>query len=103
MATKAQTSTADVKAELETLRADFSSLTAEVNKLVKVQTAAAKDGASERVVELKSAGKREMDKVGELASQSAEDAEKFVKANPAGSVAGAAAVGFVLGALMSRK
>lgn len=103
MANKAQTSPADVKSEIETLRADFASLAAEVNNLVKAQTEAAKEGAAERVVELKSAGQRELEKVGAAATKSAEDAEQFVKANPAGSVAGAAAIGFALGALLARK
>lgn len=70
MANKAQTSPADVKSEIETLRADFASLAAEVNNLVKAQTEAAKEGAAERVVELKSAGQRELEKVGAAATKS---------------------------------
>ncbi|WP_417249296.1 hypothetical protein [Celeribacter sp.] len=103
MPSKTQSQTADVKAELETLRADFGALAKEVNSLVQMQAAAAKEGVSERASELQSASQRELDRLGKAATASVEEAETFVKSNPAGSVAGAAAVGFALGALLARK
>lgn len=95
--------TDDLMKEVAALREDFGALTKELKALASAETEALSSKAADRVVALKATGERRLEEANALAAKAAEEASGFVKTHPAASVAASAALGFVVGALTSRR
>lgn len=89
--------------EVEALRKDFGALTQELKSLAQDSSESLSARAADRVVALKTKGERQLEEASALAGKAAEDASDYVKKKPATSMAGAAALGFVVGALTARR
>lgn len=89
--------------EFENLRSDFLSLTRELRSYARHEERALAEKANDRVVALKSAGEQQLDLAREYVIEGAETAENMVREHPAYAVAGATALGFLLGAFTARR
>lgn len=95
---------------LEDLRRDFEALREDVGALAQVFKDEARlrqreltDSATDRVVALRSASEERLDEIRDRATLAAHRAEDVVRRNPAYAVGGAAALGFLVGAIFSRR
>lgn len=95
--------TEDLMKEVAALREDFGAIAKELKSLAGAERDNMSSKAAERVVALKSAGERRLEDASEMATNAAHGASDFVKDHPATSIAGAAALGFLFGALTSRR
>jgi len=95
--------TEDLMKEVSDLREDFGALAQELKALAHSEREALSSKAADRIVALKASGERRLEEAGELATQAAQEATGFVKKHPAASIAASAALGFVVGALTSRR
>jgi len=92
-----------LREEFDTLRADFVSLARELKSYAEHEGRGLEDTASDRVVALKSVGERQFEAAKGYAVDAAKAAEEGVRAHPGYAVAGAAAVGFLLGAFTTHR
>ncbi len=90
-------------AEFETLRGDFLSLAQELKSFARHEERMLGDRANERVVALKSSGLEQLEMAKNYALDAAKTAEERVRDHPGYAVAGAAALGFLLGAITLRR
>jgi len=103
---KAKTQNPDyekLREEFDTLRSDFRSLTRELKAFARHEERTLADRANERVVALKSAGEHQYELARDYAIDAAKTAEETVREHPGYAVAGAAALGFLLGAFTVRR
>jgi len=91
-----------LREEFDTLRSDFQSLARELRSFARHEEEALEGKASDRVVALKTAGEHQLELAKRYAADAGKAAEKTVREHPGYAVAGAAAVGFLLGALTLR-
>lgn len=92
-----------LRKEFDNLREDFMSLTRELRSYAQNEERALGERASERVVSLKSAGERQYETAKHYAVDAAKTAETTVREHPAYAVAGAAVLGFLVGAFAVRR
>jgi len=92
-----------LRAEFDTLRDDLASLAGELKSFARDKEQTLADRTNERVVALKSAGEHQLELARTYALDAAKSAEKTVREHPAYAVAGAAALGFLLGAITLRR
>lgn len=91
-----------LREEFETLRADFASLTRELKSFVDHERRGFDGAAGDRVVALKAMGEHQLDLAKRYAADAGRAAEDTVREHPGYAVAGAAALGFLLGAFTLR-
>jgi ElaB/YqjD/DUF883 family membrane-anchored ribosome-binding protein len=95
--------TEDLMKEVAALRDDFGALTRELKALAHAESDNLTAKAADRVVALKASGERRLEEAGDIAAKAAEEATGVVKTHPAASVAAASVLGFIVGALTSRR
>ena len=95
--------TAEMRRDFDALRKDVSALTDVMKQYATLQESNLRAAANDRIVSLKSAGEDQLDELRQRAEQTAADAQEMVRKNPGYSVAGAAAIGFIIGALTARR
>lgn len=99
----AENDTPDLAAELAELRDAFAKMTKDFKAMAADKAEGAAATAAERVVSLKAAGERQVEKVAEGAKDIASKAESYVQEHPATTIAASAALGFFIGALFARR
>ena len=87
-----------LREEFDRLRTDFSSLARELKSYAEHEERVLGDMTSDRVVALKKAGEHQLDLAKRYAADAGRVAETTVRDHPGYAVAGAAALGFLLGA-----
>ena len=92
-----------LREEFDNLRADFASLARELKSYAEQSGRTLEDSTSDRVVALKTAGERQFESAKGYALDAAKAAEDGVRAHPGYAVAGAAALGFLLGAFTMKR
>lgn len=102
-AKQAARETEDLMKEVAALREDFGALAQELKALSHTESETLSSKAADRVVALKASGERRLEEASDIATKVAKEAGGFVKDNPAASIAATAALGFVVGALTSRR
>ena len=95
--------TDEMRRDFDALRRDVSSLTEVVKQYAQLQESNLKTMANDRIVSLKAAGEDQIEHLRSRAEQTVRDAEGYVRQNPTNAVAGAAALGFIIGAIFSRR
>jgi ElaB/YqjD/DUF883 family membrane-anchored ribosome-binding protein len=95
--------TEQLRREFDNLREDFVSMARELKSYAGHQGRSVEEAASDRVVALKSVGERQLEAAKSYAVDAAKAAEEGVRAHPGYSVAGAAALGFLLGVVTARR
>jgi len=90
-------------ADFDILRDDFQSLAQELKAFAQHEEHMLGDRASERVVALKAAGEQQLELAKTYAFDAAKGAEDTVRRHPGYAVAGAATLGFLLGAIALRR
>ncbi|MCB1391104.1 MAG: DUF883 family protein [Rhodobacteraceae bacterium] len=114
MARATQPSTADLKRDFDALKADLGALTNELRAFAQAQerslsqratqtAQAAANGVLGATEGLRESGAQQVQNLRALAEQATSGAEDLVREHPAGTVAGAAALGFLVGALAARR
>lgn len=93
----------DLRVDFEMLREDVGALAQIMKEEVRFQEKDLAGKASERVVALRSAGEHRLEEIRTRATEAAKRAETTVREHPGYAVAGAAALGFMLGALALRR
>lgn len=101
--TRQSNPTEDLRKDFEALRDDVGALAEMLKDQALESRSRAADAAADRVVALKAASQERLDEIRARATDAAKSAEDVVRRNPAYSVAGAAAAGFLLGALTARR
>ncbi|MGJ8616640.1 MAG: DUF883 family protein [Sulfitobacter sp.] len=101
--TKNNVEPADVADQLATLRADISTLTSTVSDLAKLKGAELSDAAKDQIASAKNVAAAQSEAAKQQAAQLQDQANEFVRTQPATAVGMAAALGFVIGMLMTRK
>lgn len=94
---------ADLSAQIETLRKDLSALTGTINDLGKAKSSELKEAASDRVEMAREKGAEAAEAVTSRAKEVHEQANDFVKAQPATALGIAAGLGFLVGMLNARR
>jgi ElaB/YqjD/DUF883 family membrane-anchored ribosome-binding protein len=89
--------------ELAALRKDFGALAQDLKAIIETRSDSISEKTAERVVALKSAGERQVAKAAKVAENAAHDAEDYVREHPAGTIAAATMLGFLLGAIAARR
>lgn len=92
-----------LREEFDTLRRDFRSLARELKTFAEHEERALAEEAGGRIVSLKAAGERQLDMARRYAVDAGKAAGETVRAHPGYAVAGAAALGFLIGALTLRR
>ena len=92
-----------LRTECETLCGDVALLVQDLKTFARAEERSLADRAGERVVALKSTGEQQLDLAKARARDAAQAAEKTVREHPGYAVAGAAALGFLIGALTLRR
>ena len=92
-----------LREEFDTLRSDFRSLARELRAYGEHEEHALGGRAEERIVALKAAGAHQFETAKRYAADAGRAAETGVREHPGYAVAGAAALGFLLGALTLRR
>ncbi|MGJ8628231.1 MAG: DUF883 family protein [Sulfitobacter sp.] len=100
---KSTVDTTDVADQMATLRADISTLTSTVSELAKLKGMEVSDAAKEQIATAKNAASAQADLAKQQAAQLHDQANEFVRTQPATAVGLAAGLGFVIGMLMTRK
>lgn len=95
--------TARLREEFDNLRTDFLSLAQELKAYAEHEQHAFEDRASDRVVALRAASERQLEAAKGYALDAAKAAENGVREHPGYAVAGAAALGFLIGAFTTRR
>jgi ElaB/YqjD/DUF883 family membrane-anchored ribosome-binding protein len=95
--------TEELMNELAALRKDFGALAKELRNLGESKSEALSAKAAERVVALKSAGERQVEKAGEVAERAVHEAQGYAREHPATTLAATAVLGFIVGALTARR
>lgn len=125
MARATQPSTADLKREFDSLKKDFGALTRELRAFAEAQERSLARRASEGAREagsmaaetmdaavdsirdaagnLRDSGEQHVQRLREIAEQAGAGAEEMVRERPGATLAGAAALGFLVGALTARR
>ncbi|GAB1378862.1 DUF883 C-terminal domain-containing protein [Pararhodobacter aggregans] len=125
MARATQPSTADLKRDFDALKADLGNLTKELRAFAQAQERSLSQRATETAQAaangvvgtaqaaangflgategLRETGAQQAQNLRSLAEQATSGAEELVREHPAGTVAGAAAIGFLVGALAARR
>lgn len=98
-----QDDTDHLREEFETLRSDFMALARDLRSYAEHENRALADKTSDRVVSLKAAGQHQLDIARGYAGEAVKAAETTVREHPGYAVAGAAAAGFLVGALATRR
>lgn len=101
--TKTNVEPADVADQMATLRADISALTSTVSELAKIKGVELSEAAKGQIASAKSAAVAQSEAAKQQAAQLQDQANEFVRTQPATAVGMAAALGFVIGMLMTRK
>ena len=95
--------TENLREEFDRLRTDFTSLARALKAYAGNEDKLLGDMTGDRVVALKKAGEHQLDLAKRYAADGARVAEKSVREHPGYAVAGAAALGFLLGAYALRR
>jgi len=101
--TKTNVEPADVADQMATLRADISALTSTVSELAKLKGSELSDAAKDQIASAKNVAAAQSEAAKQQAAQLQDQANEFVRTQPATAVGMAAALGFVIGMLMTRK
>ncbi|MBB5516834.1 ElaB/YqjD/DUF883 family membrane-anchored ribosome-binding protein [Rubricella aquisinus] len=96
-------STDDLVKQIETLKADVQALTDTLGELGKAQGAAAKNAAAEKAAALRDAGEDQINRARGAANDLNDQANEFVRTQPATALGIAAGVGFLVGMMSGRK
>lgn len=96
-------SVADLSAQIETLRKDLSALTGTINDLGKAKSAELTEAATDRVDAAREKGAQAAQAVTDRAKEVHEQANDFVKSQPATALGIAAGLGFLVGMLNARR
>lgn len=88
--------------DVDALRADLKAVQSDLATLTKRLTGDMRNGASHIAAEAKAAGELGVEQAQLKGKQGAEAISDTVRDNPFGSIAAAAGVGFVIGALLRR-
>jgi ElaB/YqjD/DUF883 family membrane-anchored ribosome-binding protein len=99
----ASASTDDLAKQIETLKSDVQALTETLGELGKAQGAAAKNAAAEKATALRDAGEDQINRARDTASDLNDQANEFVRTQPATALGIAAGVGFLVGMMSGRK
>ncbi|WP_069298394.1 DUF883 family protein [Neptunicoccus sediminis] len=95
---------ADLSAQIETLRKDLSALTGTINDLGKAKSAELTEAATDRVeAAAREKGAQTAQAVTDRAKEVHEQANDFVKSQPATALGIAAGLGFLVGMLNARR
>ncbi|GGA19290.1 DUF883 family protein [Neptunicoccus cionae] len=94
---------ADLSAQIETLRKDLSALSGTINDLGKAKKAELKEAATDRVDAAREKGAEAAEAVTNRAKEVHEQANDFVKSQPATALGIAAGLGFLVGMLNARR
>lgn len=97
------TDASDVAEQMAILRADIGALTAAVSDLAVAKGNEVSDVAKQKFASAKDAAAVQANAAKQQAGQLQDQANEFVRTQPATAVGMAAAVGFVIGMLISRK
>lgn len=100
---KADVTTAELQAQIATLKADMSELTATVARYGRAQTEALKAQARNGLHTVAAKGQEQLTQAQEMAAAKYAETEDYVRAHPAASVGIAAGAGFLVGLLASRR
>lgn len=100
---KSDVSTAELQAQIQTLKNDIAELTATVARYGRAQTEALKAQARTGLRTVAERGQEQMTAAQELAAAKYAETEDYVRAHPATSVGIAAGAGFLVGLLASRR
>lgn len=92
-----------LREEFDALRHDFRSLARDLKTFAAHEERALGDQAGDRIVALKAVGERQIEMAKRYAADAGKAAENTVREHPAYAVAGAAALGFLIGALTLRR
>ncbi|MCB1359213.1 MAG: hypothetical protein KDK53_22820 [Maritimibacter sp.] len=92
-----------LRAEFDALRDDFAALAGTLRSLAETEERRLGATAGDRVVALKQAGAHQLDLAKRYAADAGKAAETTLREHPGYVVAGAAALGFLVGALAGRR
>ena len=92
-----------LREEFDALRDDFAALAGTLKAYAETEELRLGDKASDRLVALKQAGAHQLDIARRYAADAGKAAETTLREHPAYVVAGAAALGFLVGALTGRR
>jgi len=98
-----QAASEEVKTQIEALRKDVAALTHAMADYAKVQQASLTDTASEGVHTLQRKGMESVEAAAKKAGETYAQAEEVVRENPAGTIALAAGLGFLVGLITARR
>ena len=93
----------DVKGDFDALKADLGALTGELKRFLAAQNASFGQKAVETAGVVRDASEQQLAALRDMAQNAAGSAETLARKHPVGTVAGAALLGFAIGALATRR